>query len=228
MPGQRRATAPRTRPEPQQRRRRSRRWTRGVRERRLEERVEPRRRSSGPGRCRRRRPGPPARPSRPSSGRLRSAMWCSGPGKPTSVSSTSPVAGLTRRLDVVEVPVLELAGPRATARPRRRGRSSATCRSRSGARRGSRPRRGTSASPPCSPMTSRISSLEKKPENGGTPDSARPPMTKQPKVNGIALRKPPIRSRLCSPAIAPMIEPAAMNSSALKKACVMRWNMPAT
>ena len=24
----------------------------------------------------------------------RSAMWCSGPGKPTSVSSASPVAGL--------------------------------------------------------------------------------------------------------------------------------------
>ena len=27
-------------------------------------------------------------------GRRRSAIWCSGPGKPTSVSSTSPVAGL--------------------------------------------------------------------------------------------------------------------------------------
>ncbi len=27
-------------------------------------------------------------------GAARSAMWCSGPGKPTSVSSTSPVAGL--------------------------------------------------------------------------------------------------------------------------------------
>ena len=68
--------------------------------------------------------------------------------------------------------------------------------------------------------------MEKKPENGGTPDSARPPMTKQPKVNGIALRKPPILSSVCSPAIAPMTEPAAMNSSALKKACVIRWNRP--
>ena len=29
--------------------------------------------------------------------------------------------------------------------------------------------------------------MEKKPENGGTPDSARPPMIMQPYVNGIAL-----------------------------------------
>ncbi len=69
--------------------------------------------------------------------------------------------------------------------------------------------------------------MEKKPENGGTPDSARPPITMQPNVNGIALRKPPILSRFCWPAIAAITEPAAMNSSALKNACVMRWNMPA-
>ena len=50
---------------------------------------------------------------------------------------------------------------------------------------------------------------------------------KQPKVNGIALRKPPILSRSCSPAIAEITEPAAMNSSALKNACVIRWNRPA-
>ena len=49
----------------------------------------------------------------------------------------------------------------------------------------------------------------------------------QPKVNGITLRKPPILSRFCSPAIAAITEPAAMNSSALKKACVMRWKRPA-
>ena len=52
-------------------------------------------------------------------------------------------------------------------------------------------------------------------------------MTMQPNVNGIALRKPPILSRSCVPAIAAITEPAAMNSSALKKACVIRWNMPA-
>ena len=64
--------------------------------------------------------------------------------------------------------------------------------------------------------------MEKKPENGGMPDSARPPMTKQANVNGSALRKPPIFSSDCSPPIAPMIEPAPMNSSALKKAWVIR------
>ena len=69
--------------------------------------------------------------------------------------------------------------------------------------------------------------MEKKPENGGMPLSARPPTTKQPNVNGIALRKPPILSMFCSPAIAAITEPAAMKSSALKKACVIRWNMPA-
>jgi len=69
--------------------------------------------------------------------------------------------------------------------------------------------------------------LEKKPDIGGMPDSARPPITMQANVYGIALRKPPILSRSCVPAIAAMTEPAAMNSSALKKACVIRWNMPA-
>ena len=47
------------------------------------------------------------------------------------------------------------------------------------------------------------------------------------KVNGIALRNPPIRSSDCAPAIAPMIDPAPMNSSALKKAWVIRWKRPA-
>ena len=50
---------------------------------------------------------------------------------------------------------------------------------------------------------------------------------KQPYVNGMAFRKPPIRSRSCSPAMAAITEPAAMNSSALKNACVSRWNRPA-
>ena len=46
-------------------------------------------------------------------------------------------------------------------------------------------------------------------------------------MNGIALRKPDIRSMFWFPAIAPMIEPAAMKRSALKKAWVMRWKIPA-
>ena len=53
-------------------------------------------------------------------------------------------------------------------------------------------------------------------------------MQKQTNVKGIALRKPPMRSMDCWPPIAPMIEPAAMNSSALKKAWVIRWKSPAT
>ncbi len=72
-----------------------------------------------------------------------------------------------------------------------------------------------------------MSSLDSQPENGGIPESARPPITKQTNVNGIALRKPLIRSSDCSPAIALINEPADMNSSALKKACVIRWNIAA-
>ena len=72
-----------------------------------------------------------------------------------------------------------------------------------------------------------MSSLDSQPENGGIPDSARPPITKHANVNGSALRKPPIRSSDWLPAIAPMIDPAPMNSSALKNAWVIRWNRPA-
>ena len=63
-----------------------------------------------------------------------------------------------------------------------------------------------------------MSSLDSHPLNGGSPDSARPPMMKQMKVNGISD---------CSPPMALISEPAAMNSSALKKPWVMRWNRPA-
>ena len=41
-------------------------------------------------------------------------------------------------------------------------------------------------------------------------------------VNGSARLKPPIRSMFWLLAIAAITEPAAMNSSALKKACVIR------
>jgi hypothetical protein len=47
------------------------------------------------------------------------------------------------------------------------------------------------------------------------------------KVNGIALRNPPIRSSDCSPPIAAITEPAPMKRSALKKAWVIRWKRPA-
>ena len=43
----------------------------------------------------------------------------------------------------------------------------------------------------------------------------------------IARLKPPMRSMSWMPAIAPITEPAPMNRSALKNACVMRWKRPA-
>ncbi len=64
--------------------------------------------------------------------------------------------------------------------------------------------------------------MEKKPEKGGMPDRASPPITKQANVNGIAFLKPFIFCSDCSPPIAPMIEPAPMNSSALKNAWVIK------
>ena len=72
-----------------------------------------------------------------------------------------------------------------------------------------------------------MSSFDSQPENGGIPERARPPTTNAANVNGSARRNPPIRSSDWTPAMAPMIEPAAMNRSALKKACVIRWNIAA-
>jgi hypothetical protein len=60
-----------------------------------------------------------------------------------------------------------------------------------------------------------------------TPARASAPTVNMMNVNGMARRKPPIRSMFCSPAIAAITEPAAMKSSALKNACVIRWNRPA-
>ena len=50
-------------------------------------------------------------------GSSRSAMWWSAPGKPTSVSSTSPFAGLRGLVGVVEVALLELARLARTGSP---------------------------------------------------------------------------------------------------------------
>ncbi len=69
--------------------------------------------------------------------------------------------------------------------------------------------------------------MEKKPEVPGKAARARPPQSIVSEVKRIALPKPLILSMFCSLAIAAMIEPAAMKSSALKKAWVIRWNMPA-
>ena len=60
----------------------------------------------------------------------------------------------------------------------------------------------------------------------GKAASAKAPISSMAEVNGIALRKPPIRSMFWRFAIAPITEPAAMNRSALKKAWVIRWKRP--
>ncbi len=72
----------------------------------------------------------------------------------------------------------------------------------------------------------RIGSLEKKPENAGMPTSARAPSRNAHFVSGITFPTPRSFRMSCSSAIAWMTRPAVMNSSALKKACVIRWNMP--
>ena len=71
-----------------------------------------------------------------------------------------------------------------------------------------------------------IGSFEKKPANGGMPTSASAPARKHHFVNGITLPRPPILRMSCSPASAWITRPAVMKSSALKKACVIRWNIP--
>ena len=71
-----------------------------------------------------------------------------------------------------------------------------------------------------------ISSLLKKPENGGIPDMARHATRNVMCVTGRYLRRPPmwLISLLCT---AWMIAPAPRNRSALNMACVNRWNMEA-
>ena len=70
-----------------------------------------------------------------------------------------------------------------------------------------------------------IGSFEKKPAKGGMPTSASAPTRKTVRVRGSAFPRPPIRRMSCSPARAWMTIPAARKSSALKNACVIRWNI---
>ena len=149
------------------------------------------------------RAAPRARPSRPSSASSRSAMWCSGPGKPTSVSSLLAGRRVGRHVGVVQVAALELARLRARARRGTCGRSSGTCRSRSGTRRRSRARRA-----PCASRRAASSMREdlvlgeeaRERRDAGQREAADDACSAN--VNGIALRKPPILSRSWTPAIA--------------------------
>ena len=71
-----------------------------------------------------------------------------------------------------------------------------------------------------------ISSLEKNPENGNTPHSARVEITHVVNVIGITLRRPPMSffmSKEWCDALW-LIEPAPRNRHALKNACVKMWN----
>ena len=70
-----------------------------------------------------------------------------------------------------------------------------------------------------------IPSFDQKPESGGIPASASAPTRNAACVYGITLRSPPIFRMSCSPARWWMITPAERKSSALKKACVIRWNI---
>ena len=74
----------------------------------------------------------------------------------------------------------------------------------------------------------RISSLDQKPENGGTPAIASQPTMNVPAVIGIHLRRAPIFFMSCSSCMPCMTEPAPRKSNALKKAWVIMWKMAAT
>ena len=72
-----------------------------------------------------------------------------------------------------------------------------------------------------------MASFENSPDMNGNAPSASAPTVNATNVNGMARLKPPILSSDCSPPIAPITEPAPMKRSALKNACVIRWNSPA-
>ena len=67
----------------------------------------------------------------------------------------------------------------------------------------------------------------KKPDSGGMPAIASVPIIIVTKVTGRYFFRLPMRRMSCSPAIAWMTEPLPRKSSALKNACVIRWNAPA-
>ena len=73
----------------------------------------------------------------------------------------------------------------------------------------------------------RISSLLKNPAKGGMPAMASVATIIVANVTGMYFFRPPMRRMSCSPPIAWITEPLPRKSSALKKACVIRWNAPA-
>ena len=70
-----------------------------------------------------------------------------------------------------------------------------------------------------------IESFEKNPAKGGMPMSASDPIRKAIFVTGSSRPTPASLRMSCSPARAWMTTPAARKRSALKNACVIRWNI---
>ena len=68
-------------------------------------------------------------------------------------------------------------------------------------------------------------SFDQNPEKIGIPINASPPTANAMCVRGMIDRSPPILRMSCSPSRWWMTRPAVMNSSALKKACIMRWKI---
>ena len=71
-----------------------------------------------------------------------------------------------------------------------------------------------------------IASFEKKAARNGTPEIVSVAMKNVQYVRGIFFARPPMRRMSCSPPIAWITEPAPRKRQALKKACVVTWNMP--
>jgi hypothetical protein len=69
--------------------------------------------------------------------------------------------------------------------------------------------------------------LLKKPASGNTPAIASVPISIVRCVRGRCFLRPPIRSMSCSPDSAWITLPEPRKRSALKKAWVMRWKIPA-
>ena len=80
---------------------------------------------------------------------------------------------------------------------------------------------------PLPQAAARISSFEKNPASPGIPARPSPPIVVVIVVATIREDSPPIFRRSCSPPRPWMTLPAPRNRSALKKACVTRWKMPA-
>ena len=86
----------------------------------------------------------------------------------------------------------------------------------------------TTHSPPRSNTDPRISSFDQNPESGGIPEIVSQAIAIVANVMGILRARPPMRVMSCSPCMPWITDPAPRKSRALKNACVIRWNTPAT